>query len=239
MVKQIQFCALLVVFTACGERNSGNKEALRFDTGYVDSNRVYINQTFDLQFKIPVNYYFLENLQIGLGRPAYSIKSCTERNVRRTLGLHKIASMDERFVSYKNLNSLINTTYILCLYYSSDTTIEYLDISKNDRQVSLFIQKHYSEEEKQAGFSRELRTIENLDYRFYPKELDLSKYEHQTQYFLGYRFNCIETHEDGLLNRSMILGETNYNGYTLFIRLIYKTENDLNALKTILADFHL
>src|SRR5918993_1089541 len=107
MIKQIQLLGLLIFIISCNEKNLNNNKDLQFDTGYVDSNRVYNNETFNLKFKIPENYYFLENTNIGIGRPCYLIQSFSDRNEKR-LFLKKLKSINERFISYEDLNSLIH-----------------------------------------------------------------------------------------------------------------------------------
>lgn len=238
MLKKLSFCTLLFLFVSCMEKHQKKDQEPRFDTGYTDSNRVYQNETFHLQYKIPGNYYFLESTRIGIGRPCYTITGFSDRNEKRTV-FGKIESLDERFILYKDLNTIIPPSFIFGIYYSPDTTIKYLNIQQNERQVSFSIEKNNTEEEKQVSFSRELRVIDNMDYHFYPAEADISKYRRVSKDFFGYNFSCIEATENSAPNRRMILGQTDYLGYTLYIRLIYKTDEDLTALKTALTDFHL
>ncbi len=238
MIRKLNFCILLLLIISCAERHQQSEEKSRFDTGYADSNRVYQNETFFLQYKIPAHYYFLESTEVGIGRPCYLITSFADRNEKRAVW-GKIESIDARYVLYKDLNTRIPPTFIFGLYYSPDTTIKYLNIQKNERQVSFSIEKNISEEEKQVSFGRELRTIDNMYYHFYPAEADLSKYRRVSKDFFGYNFSCIEAAENSAPDRRIILGQTDYLGYTLYIRLIYKTDEDLEKMQVALEGFHL
>ncbi|MBL0154188.1 MAG: hypothetical protein IPP93_12140 [Chitinophagaceae bacterium] len=238
MIRKLKFCGLLFLIISCTEKHQPGEKKVRFDTGYADSNRVYQNETFNLQYKIPNNYYFLESTEVGIGRPCYLITGFADRNEKRAV-FGRIESLDERYILYKDLNTRIPPSFIFGMYYSPDTTIKYLNIQKNERQVSFSIEKNNTEEEKQVSFSRELRIIDNMYYYFYPTEADLNKYQRVSKDFFGYNFSCIEATENSAPNRRMILGQTDYMGYTLYIRLIYKTDEDLEKMKEALEGFHL
>ena len=185
------------------------------DMGYVDSSRNYVNKHFDLVYKIPDHYYFVDNT--GVSVPLYRPRPKGNR-------------------SLKELNS---RELMLAILYSPDTTARIVNPNTFDGpQFSLYVARNNSEDDKKSTFVRAFNTAEDVDFRFWAKERDLAKYQLLNYDFFGYSFTCIEA-IDAATGRHMLLGQSDYFELTLYVRVIFKTPEEYKQLQDALATFHL
>ncbi|MCX6317060.1 MAG: hypothetical protein NTW29_07205 [Bacteroidetes bacterium] len=234
------FILILILFSllSCKEKKVSSSEMMepRFDSGYVDSLRIYHNESLGIDFKIPPNYFFLENPEIGTGFPHYRINNLADRNLKRVL-IGKISGLDIRFVTVSSMGMPAGPTHLLSLYYSTDTTERKLWTKECSRQISLLIGKKDTENLIKKSMRRLLTIGMTWDAYFHTRPEDLQNNQFYRHLLLGHEFKCLEAVETNT-GRKMLLGYMNYNDYTIVIRIIFKTDEDKEAMEEVMKDFN-